>query len=101
MPPVPANVYRIADPTSDSLHRLGAVTATGEVTGDGATVVGRVDANGQALTTAGAVVGQTTDQGAIYRSDNQIGHVSREGSVYRGVALRPQALVGYVDPTVS
>lgn len=95
-----ANVYRVSDPTSDTLTNLGYVTETGEVYRAEA-LVGRVTPEGAVLGAAGAPAGYVTEAGAVYRAEALVGHAAREGSIYRGAALSPQAVVGYVDPRAA
>ncbi len=101
-----ANVYRVADPTSDTLTSLGYVNEAGDVH-NALSLVGRVTAAGVVLGADDAPVGYVTEAGAVYRGAAGapeamlVGHAAREGSVYRGAALIPQAVVGYVDPRAT
>ncbi len=101
-----ANVYRVADPTSDTLTSLGYVNEAGEVHASAA-LVGRVTAEGAVLGADDAPMGYVTEAGAVYRGTagaleaGLAGHAAREGSIYRGAALSPQAVVGYVDPRAT
>ena len=101
-----ANVYRVSDPTSDTLTNLGYVTEAG-VFDSAREPVGHVSATGVITAADGAVVGHVSEAGAVFRGPagapdaRLVGHVAREGSVYRGAALVPQAVVGYVDPSAG
>ena len=101
-----ANVYRVADPTSDTLISLGYISEAGEVhsaTGP----AGRVTAAGVVLGADDAPVGYVAETGAVYRAAAGApeaalaGHVARAGSVFRGAALTAQTVVGYVDPRAT
>jgi|GEM_PF-4752137 len=101
-----ANVYRVSDPTSDTLTGLGFVTEAG-VFNYRREAVGRVTEAGVILAADDAPVGYVSETGAVYRGPAGTveaalaGHVAREGSVYRGAALIAQAVVGYVDPSAA